>query len=259
MNAPLVCLLVDALLQSGADARNRRRGDGCTAVHMAVASSWVALEALLRARPELAREHAAPGGGQQQWPRRPLLPSPLVLLAADRGAERALRLLLAAGAGDGPAEEAGGRGPALRAAAAAGFDGCVRVLLDARTDVSADDCEENAVLSCRLEAVPLLLAYGCPPPRNKRGRTHGDVRIGLGGAVILARLQLAKLMAPEALPAAEAQLEQRIAQATGGGGGGCPLARLRALRSPALRWEAAWSEARFRCPGRSVLAAALSL
>lgn len=88
----------------------------------------------------------------------------------------------------------------------------------------------------------ILLAYGSPLPSAEYG---GAAAVGpvLTSALMVAETIQEMLLAPETLLIAEAALQGRLSAAVESGGAataGCPFARLRALRSPALRWEEAW-------------------
>lgn len=100
-----------------------------------------------------------------------------------------------------------------------------------------------AATSGHLDIAALLLAYDCELPYVEEDEEEEPSTAAIRGvmpeAAAAAQRQLDALLAPEALPEAAARLQARLAAATAGGGG-CPLARLRALRSAVVSWEQAW-------------------
>lgn len=196
-------------------------------------------------------------------------------LAASSGRAEVIRLLLRAGAD--PRQAQGGSWTPLHAAAACSKAGaaaacCEALLLSGATQlpILEPESEEDwfapplriAADSGRADAAAVLLAFSdgeniaAAAAEAARGAAEDEeeeawrqvIRRALPLAVGVAQRQLDALQEPAAARlAAAALLDARLETAVGGaavsGGSRCPLARLRALRSPALAWEEAWRHA----------------
>jgi hypothetical protein len=142
--------------------------------------------------------------------------APCALMAAQKGHEECLHVLLDAGASANEADESGAT--ALMLAAREGHEDCARALLDRGADIDARDSEASTAL---IEAashrepgvVKLLLAYGADvAARNKSGDFALSISIDrrdLGAVEALAAATPASLRNSAGQTALELAIEQR--------------------------------------------------